>query len=70
MDNGELKAVYKVCKLIDFDIRKTMKNPLEVKTENDDTDFKIGPCLPIKSGLMLVVNNYSVHYYKTTSDGR
>lgn len=70
VDNGELKAVYNVCTLTDFDLQRTTKNPLETKPAIGDPDLTIGLCLPTKHGLMLVVNNYRVYYYSVTNNWR
>lgn len=70
VENGELKAVYNVYTLLDFDLCKAMKNPLETRPLSGIPKMKIRLCLPIKSGLMLVINSYCVYYYKITKDWR
>lgn len=64
IENGELKSVYNIQTLSEFDLNVTGPNPLQVRPLSDGRDMKIQYFTPVRNGLMFVVNGYQVYYYK------
>jgi hypothetical protein len=64
VENGELKSVYNIQTLSEFDPNMTDPNPLQVRPLSDGRDMKIQYFTLVRNGLMFVVNGYQVYYYK------
>ncbi|XP_029340916.1 cilia- and flagella-associated protein 57-like [Acyrthosiphon pisum] len=64
IENGELKSVYNIQTLSEFDPNVTGPNPLSVRPLSDGRDVKIQYFTPVKNGLLFVVNGYQIYYYK------
>ncbi|XP_025202982.1 cilia- and flagella-associated protein 57-like [Melanaphis sacchari] len=64
IENGELKSVYNIQTLSEFDPNVIDPNPLQVRPLLDSRDMKIQYFTPVRNGLMFVVDGYQVYYYK------
>lgn len=70
VESGDLKAVYHIQTLTIFDPSITMNAPLTVRPLSADQDMNVGVSMPIKNGLMFVINSYWIYYYKAMPDDR
>ncbi|XP_050424212.1 cilia- and flagella-associated protein 57-like [Adelges cooleyi] len=72
VENGDLIAVYNAKTTLIFDPKIKVKAPLDVmplpKKNGQSTDIRC--CVPFKKGLVFVVGDSRVYYYKIESDQR
>lgn len=70
VERGELKAIFFMQTLTEFDPNLTMSNPLYVRPRSEGDDMEIKFLLLVKNGLMFVANGCRVVYYKIQPDNK